>query len=39
MQIDTLYEREEPNEQLLTSELARLYGGGLSFPAPPLGRP
>jgi hypothetical protein len=32
MQIITLYEREEPNEQFLTPEFQRLYGGDLSFP-------
>ena len=34
MQIVTLYEREEPKEQSLTSELRRLYGGDLYFPEP-----
>jgi riboflavin biosynthesis pyrimidine reductase len=39
MQITTLYEREECKEQLLTPELQRLYGGGLSFPEPHTNRP
>src|SRR5436305_9179745 len=39
MQIVTLYEREEPKEQSLTSELRQLYGGDLSFPAPHSNRP
>ena len=39
MQIITLYEREEPKEQILTPELLRLYGGDLSFPAPHSNRP
>jgi riboflavin biosynthesis pyrimidine reductase len=39
MQIVTLYEREEPKEQSLTSELRRLYGGDLYFPEPHSNRP
>jgi riboflavin biosynthesis pyrimidine reductase len=39
MQIVTLYERQEPNEQFLTPELRQLYGGDLSFPAPHSNRP
>jgi riboflavin biosynthesis pyrimidine reductase len=39
MQIVTLYEREEPKEQSLTSELCRLYGGDLYFPEPHSNRP
>jgi riboflavin biosynthesis pyrimidine reductase len=39
MQIVTLYEREEPKEQFLTSELRRLYGGDLYFPEPHSNRP
>src|SRR5438067_8089595 len=39
MQIATLYEREEPKEQSLTSELRRLYGGDLCFPEPHSNRP
>jgi riboflavin biosynthesis pyrimidine reductase len=39
MQIVTLYEREEPKEQSLTSELRRLYGGDLNFPEPHSNRP
>jgi hypothetical protein len=39
MQIVTLYEREEPKEQSLTSELRGLYGGDLSFPEPHSNRP
>ncbi len=39
MQIETLYERDEPKPSLLTPELERLYGGGLSFAASLADRP
>jgi riboflavin biosynthesis pyrimidine reductase len=39
MQIVTLYEREEPEESILTPELRRLYGGDLSFPEAHGNRP
>jgi riboflavin biosynthesis pyrimidine reductase len=39
MRITTLYERDAPRQSLLPPELARLYDGGLSFPAPPTDRP
>jgi riboflavin biosynthesis pyrimidine reductase len=39
MEIVTLFEREQPKEPFLPPRLQQLYGGDLSFPPPPDGRP